>query len=214
MENILFILLIAGVALARWMIENATRKREERENAGTPPPPPPVPVHRAEPASRTAPAGRTPEEERVRKFLEALGVPTTNEPPPKAQPRPIREVVREKVERTVQQERRRVLNPVPPLTTTPPPLPPAPPLVPVPSPIEKSPWQELPDAFRERKPAPRSQRRPRKREAETSFPETTVASPSLLRARLGTPAALREAIVLREILGPPRGLQPAAERAV
>jgi hypothetical protein len=47
------------------------------------------------------------------------------------------------------------------------------------------------------------------RPAFTSVPAAAAATPaSALLLRLRDPAAIREAIILREVLGPPKALQP------
>ena len=65
------------------------------------------------------------DQERIRRFLEALGQPPSAQPPPQVTPRPVAtfpEPEREERARTVR-PRRNLLNPLPPLTTTPPTLP-------------------------------------------------------------------------------------------
>ena len=74
LENIFFLILIAIVGLVRWL----WAARESARNSQT--------QKTARPQAPNAPVQRAPaqtEEERVRRFMEALGVPTTNAPPPK-----------------------------------------------------------------------------------------------------------------------------------
>ena len=175
------LLLVAFVALIRWLISKA----KQAQDAQSPMAPPPV-----EPISR---GGETQsEEERVRRFLEALGQPKGT-PPPKITPRP-------------KAVRPRIFPNLPPLKTTPPPLPdtvttpPPPPL-----PLERTPFQRataldptfevqdftmpvLPQAAMEK-----------------SRPVEAITQ---LRTRFASVQDLRNAIVLREIFGPPRSLQP------
>src|SRR3954451_15875073 len=82
MENIFFLVLVAVVGLLRFIMQVAEKKRnaEAEKRSGVPP-------------SR-APAQT--EEERIRKFFEALGVPTSADPPPKVQPRQVPKTPRAK----------------------------------------------------------------------------------------------------------------------
>src|SRR3982074_2463110 len=91
------LLIIAAVALLRWLIQKG---RSEAQNPHSPPPP-------SQPITR---GGETQtEEERIRKFLEALGQPPGSAPP-KVTPR----------RREVQP---RIFPRLPPPTTAPPPIP-------------------------------------------------------------------------------------------
>src|SRR5438309_11957541 len=80
-ENLLFILLVAVAFLFQLLTRAAKKAGEsssETNRRSTPPPPAPPPVPRA--AMQT-------DEERIRKFLEALGQPATSKPPPPIVPR-------------------------------------------------------------------------------------------------------------------------------
>ncbi|MEY2564576.1 MAG: hypothetical protein QOH88_2769 [Verrucomicrobiota bacterium] len=150
------------------------------------------PTDSAMPDDETPPSTRgsesQTEEERIRRFLEALGQPGGTKPPPKVTPK--REV------------RPRIFPTLPPLKTAPPPLPQA-------------------TTFREetRAPAPVIPRRvftPAPVQ-EAGFEVRDFALPlatdlpadrQALRSRLATSEGLRDAIVLREIFGPPRSMQP------
>ncbi|HKP93866.1 MAG TPA: hypothetical protein VJS88_08200 [Chthoniobacterales bacterium] len=174
------LLLIAAIGLVRWLVQKA--KEGQRD---VPPPPPAEPIQRG--------AETQTEEERIRRFLEALGQPKGTAPPkvvPKIVPRP-------------QPFRPRIFPNLPPLTTVPPVLPQsAPPPPPPPLPIERPvftpisrtvPTFEVQDVARQSGPAPE------KRRAVSALP---------FKARLNSIQDLRSAIVLREIFGPPRSLQP------
>jgi hypothetical protein len=180
-EHPVVLLIIAAVALLRWVLSKAKEEGQNRD-AQPPPPPPNLPIARGG-ETRT-------EEERIRKFLEALGQPAGTAPP-------------------VAPRRRRVEpNIFTPLTTSPPPLrqaptaprvtpPPLPPEFPVPSFTPPSdPGFEVRDVLRQTsgEPAPEVPR--------------AASRPALARIKLGTPQDLRTAIVLREVFGPPRSLQP------
>jgi hypothetical protein len=173
------LLIIAAITLIRWLI---SKGKGEAQNTQAPTPPTP-----SRPITR---GGETQtEEERVRKFLEALGQPAGSAPP-KVAPRP----------RAVQPK---IFSPLPPLTTAPPPLPEAPKIrtatPPPPLPIESATKRSTtaPD-FEVREVARQTSSEP--------LPETRY--PTAARIKLGTPQDLRTAIVLREIFGPPRSLQP------
>ncbi len=201
MENILFIALVAIVGLVRWFTQVAENKRnaEAEKQAGTPA----APVSAA-PSRR---AGPQTEEESVRKFLEALGVPASSPPPPKVQPAPKQPAAPKPAPRpkimpvdSFPAPRGRRVDPRPPVAA--PPLPP---------PVY------TPSAFPPAEPTRR--KRARVAEAASSafevqdlgaalHPRKTEAANAALVARLATPQGLRDAIVLREIFGPPRSMQP------
>ena len=182
-DNLFFILLIAVVAFLRWL----SQKAQDGSNSSPPPSATKRPIQRGEAQS---------EEERVRRFMEALGQPTTSRPPPKVTPK-----------RSLLPEGRPVDPWLPPLTTAPPP-PPAPPPVPVPSasprrvePRILKPTMEQAPAFEVRKSGVQLE----------GLAALDRAAPSIDRRglveRLATSQGLRDAIVLREIFGPPRSLQ-------
>lgn len=180
-----FLLLIVFVALVRWLAARA----KQTQNQPTPSAPPPAP------SSRPIPRGgdSQTEEERIRKFLEALGQPPGTTPP-KVTPRP-REV------------RPKIFPQLPPLTSAPPPLATAPRTaraMPPPLPVEDTTWK-APTG-----PEPAFEVRDVRRQA-SSEPSPEIRRTARLlfdpRIKLGSPADLRTAIVLREIFGPPRSLQ-------
>jgi hypothetical protein len=122
------------------------------------------------------------DEDRIRKFLEALGQPTTSKPPPPVAQRPTyqKPVVLPRV------QPRPVLSPLPPLTTRPPDLP-SPLDVPIPQSAEAA--ASVP---------------PLTAQTISKSAETKIDIARLLR----TTSGLRDAIILREIFGPPRSMQP------
>jgi len=150
------------------------------------------------------------DEERIRKFLEALGQPTTSKPPPAVAPRPTyqRPIVVEQGD-SIPKRRPPVFSPLPPLTTQP------------------------PDVFPETEPSAPSTRRERKaftprvevatfevHEAppplepisEAKGKEVPIEKPQIgkspdIATLLRSTSGLREAIILREIFGPPRSMQ-------
>src|SRR2546428_7839843 len=81
LDNLLFILLMAMAALFRWLASQAgdAKKRSQKpDQRSTATPQPDQPIRRAPVES---------DEERIRKFLEALGQPATTRPPPPVAPR-------------------------------------------------------------------------------------------------------------------------------
>jgi len=179
-DHPVYLLIIAAVALIRWLIQ---RGKGEAQNTEAPPPPPP-----SRPITR---GGETQtEEERIRKFLEALGQPAGSAPP-KVAPR----------QRAVQPK---IFSPLPPLTTAPPPFPETFQKIraatsPPPLPIELTTTRSTTASdFEVREVARQTSSEP--------LPETRAITAA--RIKLGTPQDLRTAIVLREIFGPPRSLQP------
>jgi hypothetical protein len=177
-DHPIILIIVVAAALLRWLSQRSETAKPDPER----PTVPDQPIPRG---------GETQtEEERIRRFLEALGQPAGSRPPQKVTPK-------------------RETNPhmfpkLPPLTTAPPPLPASPtPAVtaPPPLPIQRvftpAPVQET--SFEVRDLA-----------AQTLSPEarrTSTEQQSLL-FKLRSNQDLRSAIVLREIFGPPRSLQP------
>ena len=174
------LLLIVLVALVRWLVSKAKATQDSQ----TPMAPPP-----AEPIARGS-ENQT-EEERIRKFLEALGQPAGS-PPPKVTPRPRPALPK-------------IFPRLPPLKTAPPPLPPdlampgaTPPPLPVANVnVQPSTAFEVHDVGRESA-------------AEVPADPRRASAPRFDQGlKFGTRQDLRNAIVLREIFGPPRSLQAA-----
>ena len=131
------------------------------------------------PSSPTPAANDETDTDRMRKFMEALGQPSGAEPPPKVRPR------------NVPAEMRRMFNPLPLLTTKPTIArlaKPAPVVTPVLIPAGP--------------PGSRVEVIPEDAD-DAQSPGLTNDS---LRALLATPQSLRQAVILREVLGPPRAL--------
>jgi hypothetical protein len=202
-ENLLFLLLIAVALLFQLLTRPATKGKGNQAERTSPPSTPEVPP----PIRRIS---KESDEERIRKFLEALGQPPTSRPPPPVPPRadipprplapvqppiaPLWELTRaERRKRDVIQREspaprsaKRVEKIFPPIITGAPafevhegPFPvEQPPIVKAPAPAYSPP---MPPAAKA---------------------ETDIAI--LLTSKSG----LRDAIIFREILGPPRGLRP------
>jgi hypothetical protein len=208
-DNLLFLLLVAVALLFRWLASKAGQtskgsEESERGSTSTPQAPPPISHSPAEA-----------DEERVRKFLEALGQPAGSRPPPPVvhrtdiPPRPVAPV-RPQVGRLspspwqLTREEKRKRRYLPTETSK------AAPLVfevhevapHAMEPVTSSSVTPLPE------PAPPI-KSPAEAYAIATEPRTDVARRKtnivvLLRSSSG----LRNAIILREIFGPPRSLQP------
>lgn len=175
------LLLVIFVTVVRWLLSKAKDQTQTPQRPSQPPAPPP-----SQPISRGGEAQS--EEERVRKFLEALGQPPGTTPP-KVTPR------RRAVPPTV-------FPRLPPLKTVPPALPKTF-VAPPPLPLEIAPLSPANIS------APDFQVRDVARQTSSEPARETPNSAARFAGRinLGTPQDLRTAIVLREIFGPPRSLQ-------
>jgi hypothetical protein len=186
LDNLLFLLFVA-IAIFFQILTRAATKSRRRPGDTTRRSPSPSQMSR--PLS-----GDTDEtdEQRIRKFLEALGQPTTSKPPAPIAPRPT-------------YQRPTVLPHVPPLPSPLPPLKTRPP--------ESEPDWRLPREIVREGPPPEPVPVIKTAAAEEYEIATQLISKSaeakvdvaiLLRSTSG----LRDAIILREIFGPPRSLQP------
>src|SRR5437764_10549431 len=80
-QNIIFIIIAAIIGISRLVSRISEESKKQSQGRRQPPPQPPQtpqPIRRIQPKT---------DEERVREFLEALGQPAGAAPPPKAQPR-------------------------------------------------------------------------------------------------------------------------------
>jgi hypothetical protein len=185
------LLLIVFIALVRWLLSKAKSPTQN-------PPRPPQPIESPQippPPNRPIPRGgeTQTEEERIRRFLEALGQPPGTTPPKVTRRREIQP---------------KIFPQLPPLKSVPPPLPETSEMAPAPPPSPRIPaasWQPFPTAeptFEVHDVA--------RQTASGPAPETRRAAAGRFdpRIKLGIPGDLQNAIVLREIFGPPRSLQP------
>jgi hypothetical protein len=189
LDNFLFLLFLA-VAIFFQLLTRVASKTGRRTRRDIPPGRERSTLPPETPRPTTGQTGNT-DEDRIRKFLEALGQPTTSKPPPPVAPRPTYQepMVLPRVEpRPV---KRSILSPLPPLSTRPPEVSAfevhegPPPLAPITE-------AEVTTTFQPTSPQ------------SVSKPEAKIDIVRLLR----TTSGLRDAIVLREIFGPPRSLQP------
>jgi hypothetical protein len=193
LENLLFILLIVMAGLFRLLASKAGQTKKRLQN----------PDQRSTTSPQLGePPTRAPvesDEKRFRKFLEALGQPATSRPPPPVvprtniPPRPLAPVQPPRIPtaRNILTDRRR---PVVETTKSPEPLAfglhEAPPLPKLPTLVKPSVETDATAA-----------------DSKTNLARTGVDIATFLRS----PAGLRNAIVLREIFGPPRGVQRLEE---
>jgi hypothetical protein len=211
LDNLLFLLLIAVAALFQLLSKAISKagKSDSNETSSSPRPQTPRPIQRAP---------RESDADRIRKFLEALGQPPTSTPPPPVasrtdipprrlapvQPPPVipgmwrlpREH-REKPdvsqgESTPREQPSRLQEILPPL-------------VPFPAALAFEVHEALPVELQQPpiiRPPAEAYAAP-KAFGVAKRPDVKVSIATLLVSKSG----LREAILLREILGPPRGLQ-------
>ena len=205
LENLLFLLLLVLAGLFQ-LLGRAARKTSEDDEEPTP-----QPAHRTLKPIPRAPAES--DQERIRKFLEALGQPATSRPPPPVAPRtdiPPRPVApvqpptpRLSPDWKVILQKRRERGTIPPpesekrtekIVLSPAPLPSAFDVREEPLPIEPPPIIKAPlEAYA----APKAFGVAKRAELKTD-----------IAILLASKSGLRDAIILREIFGPPRSLQP------
>jgi hypothetical protein len=183
LDHPIVLIIVVVVALLRWLSQKSDAAKSDPER----------PVVPDQPIPR---GGETQtEEERVRRFLEALGQPAGSAPPPKVAPK--------------RETRPRIFPTLPPLTTAPPPLPAAPtPVTQKPPPFSVQRRVFTPAVVQD----PGFEVRDLSAQASSDLvPSARVATAGQLGflLKLRSAEGLRDAIVLREIFGPPRSLQTA-----
>ena len=205
-ENLLFLLFVA-IAIFFQILTRAATKSRRRPGDTT--------RRSTSPSQRARPIASESEDtdaDRIRKFLEALGQPTTSKPPEPIAPRPTyqRPVVLPHVGP--------MKSPLPPLTTRPPDLPRE-----IRLPGQIAPTREArtfqprvaeAPAFEVQQGQPLLEPSPVIKTAAEAYAiatqpifksaEAKIDVATMLRSTSG----LRDAIILREIFGPPRSLQP------
>jgi len=229
-EKLIVVIIFGVIAFANFLI------KKSREDSGEFSSPPEPPVIRRPPVQRRPAAQGESEEERMRRFMEALGMPPVAQPPPliqrpavrqpaesgqvakpvqAAQPsvqgsaaRPNAGVPRNPVPVVVRQ-RRTVVVPSAPRQTPPP--------IPAVAGVQSRATASRPEpeaSFSEASALPSQQESPDLAMPDQSVSEPVVAAapvqsvdPMGIRAMLQNPANVRAAMVLREVLGSPRGLQ-------
>lgn len=220
LENLIFLLFILGALLFQLLTRAAgaaSKDSDEEEETEPEPQSPPRP-----PTSRPRPMS---DEERIRQFLEALGQPPTAAPPPPIAhrtetPPPVSATPRPTYQKPV------VLphvppfgSPLPPLTTRPPDLPREIRLpgqirptrqakVFIPKTGEPPPFEVHEHQTPLESPPAMAKSAAEAYAAATQPPVAAPQSQTHFAALLRSTSSLRDAIVLREIFGPPRSLQP------
>jgi hypothetical protein len=206
-ENLLFLLFVAGAFLFQLLARAASKTSKnadesQRRSRSRPQAPPPIPRVPAET-----------DEERIRKFLEALGQPTTSKPPPPIIPRPTYQ------KPVVLPHAPPFASPLPPLTTRPPAEPPR--RVTLPRQITHPPYEtksfqptvaepavfEVQEAAATTEPPRLITTAAAAYAAATQQKVTPEGREKGIVALLKSPSGLREAIVLREIFAPPLSLR-------
>jgi hypothetical protein len=211
LDNLLFLLLIAGAALFQLLSKAISKagKSDSNETSSSPSPQTPRPIQRAP---------RESDADRIRKFLEALGQPPSSTPPSPVVPRtdipprrlgPVQpppvipgawRLPRERAEKpdvgqgeSAPLGQRGRLQPIVP----PPPIPPS-----------VAPAFEVHEALPVELQQPPIIKTPVESDAAASqVIAKRAGSNRNIATLLASKSSLREAILIREILGPPRGLQ-------
>ncbi|HEY5892976.1 MAG TPA: hypothetical protein VIT91_07065 [Chthoniobacterales bacterium] len=222
MENLLFLLLVGLIALLRWLFFGGGLKRileslqGDLQNTNKQGPQRTAPPVMQRPANGPRP-GETAEERQMRKFMEALGLPSDPAAPPQPRPQPpptprpvpppqnraplpIPPVVADNVQRRLQKEverlrRRKEANERKRSQLPPPPLPASPVLSSESVPAEET---AVGRYFRLEKFGQPN--------LAAAAPEPTFKPPAILGVG-GNREDLRRMIIAREILGPPKSLQ-------
>ena len=187
LDNLLFLLFVAIAILFQILTRAATKTRSRPGDTTR---------RSTSPSQRARPIASGSEDtdaDRIRKFLEALGQPTTSKPPAPVAPRPTyqRPVLLPHVGP--------MKSPLPPLKTRPPES----------EPDWRLPREIVPEAPPPPEPVPviktaAAQDYEIATQSISKSPETKIDIATLVRSASG----LRDAIILREIFGPPRSLQP------
>jgi hypothetical protein len=209
-ENLLFLLLVVVAVLFQWLAKTAGKTSKDQTKRTS------TPITRTLPPMRRAPTES--DEDRIRKFLEALGQPPTSRPPPPVVPRteiPPRSLAPVQPPtayppspwKLIQEQRRKREvakgRPAPPTITRVEKI--------VPPKITDAPAFEVhEESFLAKaasiiKAPAEAYAGGMRTIAKTEEPRTEIA------ALLASTSGLRDAVILREILGPPRGLRAQME---
>jgi len=226
LDQLIPVLVVGAIALGKWFFENAGRFQGGDEPTDEAPRPQPRP--NARPRNLAHPEES--DEEKMRRFMEALGLPPEGAPPLTPVYKPGSQVAAERLRRRrVPAEPARPTVPAQPAKAAPAPQSVRPRIAPT---LDTGgPLPEIPKTSSVSETAPASEVmaipkmvfvEPEQmvecvpmRDAGKPASRPTAATPQRplegaiesLRDQLRTPAALRNAILLREILGAPKGLQ-------
>ena len=178
-DNLLVLLFFAIAILFQILTSAAAKSRKRRGDSQR---------RSTSPSQRSRPlATEEDDQDRIRKFLEALGQPATSKPPPPVASRPTYQKPSVLPKREPPPIARRILSPLPPLTTEPPEFP----RETQPGPLPLSPISEV-----------------EVKAALQPVEKEPMGKAQDIATLLTSTAGLREAIILREIFGPPRSMQP------
>ena len=211
-QNIIFIIIAAVIAISRLVSRISEESKKQSQRRRQPPQQPPPQPEIPQPIQRTRPKT---DEERVREFLEALGQPAGAAPPPKAlpraqiPPRPLAPVqppasmrpFAKPVFRTWKEQVKEIVVLQQPAKAAPPEIRRivVPPSVPAEA-NEPGAWIEPAQA---QTPVPTKIAIAR----TDDQPSVRTSADTVWKQALRSPDAARTAIILREIFGPPRGVQ-------
>ena len=207
-QTIIFIIIAAIIGISRLVSRISEESKKQSQGRRQPPPQPPQtpqPIRRIQPKT---------DEERVREFLEALGQPAGAAPPPKAQPRtqipprPLAPVqppasmrpFAKPAFRTWREQAKEIVVLQQPTKIAPPEIKPV--VVP-PVPAEA----KEPGAWIAQEEAQTGAATKLAIARADDQPSVRASADAVWKRTLRSPDALRTAIVLREIFGPPRGVQ-------
>ena len=209
LDNLLFLLLIAGAALFQLLSKaiSKAKKSDSNETSSSPGPQTPRPIQRAP---------RESDADRIRKFLEALGQPPSSTPPPPVLPRtdiPPRRLApvqpppvipgtwrlpRERPQKPDVSQRESASLEQPSRFEQ---------IIPPPVPAPVAPTFEVHEGTPVELQQPPITKPPVEAYAATQAVAKRADFTMNIAMLLLSKSGLREAILLREILGPPRGLQ-------
>jgi hypothetical protein len=211
-QNIIFIVIAAIIGISRLVSRISEESKKQSQRRGQPPQGPPPQPGIPQPIQRTRPKT---DEERVREFLEALGQPAGAAPPPKAlpraqiPPRPLAPVqppasmrpFAKPVFRTWKEQAKEIVVLQQPAKAAPPEIRRI--VVPPPLPAEAN----EPGAWIEQDQTQTAAATKMSIARTDDQPSVRASADTIWKQALLSPNAARTAIILREIFGPPRGVQ-------
>jgi hypothetical protein len=195
---IIFVVIAVIRILAQRSSGSSRPQNRGSTTGGTRPPNP----YGAPPMRRLPPApGQPGDDERLRKFMDALGVPAGSVPPVRSAPASQPPYV---PRRQPVQVRRQIVQPAPRRAVTPPPP------VPVAQPVYQAETVVMQQAAPVEYEVATTPAMPGLGGASVRTPARPAATamPGDLKSLLRSSSSVRTAVVLREILGQPKGLQP------
>lgn len=211
-QNIIFIIIAAIIGISRLISRITEQSKKQSQRGPQTPQPPQNRPEEMEPIQRARPKT---DDERVREFLEALGQPAGTAPPPKIPPRTqipprplapvqppasIRPFAKPKF-RTWKEQVKEIIVLQQPAAPKPPEIKRT--LVPPPVPVAAN----EPGAWIAQEQAQAGLATKTVAQEVMGQPPISASADAIWKKALRSPDALKTAIILREIFGPPRGLQ-------